>query len=84
MVRDGRITSEEFALYKLLWIWSAPRMSNLANASNLQYQFAKGKGWTRLERRFAGHQKRTQWLIRRKLGAWLSQPGSQQVKAALH
>ena len=61
MFRDGRLSERELEIYTLLWIWSAPRMGDVANAGMRQFQYAKRRGWSALQTRFD----RYPWLVNR-------------------
>lgn len=70
MLRDGRIDEREFDIYRMQWVWSAIRFSDLGQANSKQNAFASKRGWTALQARIARHPQRTRWLTRRYLGRW--------------
>lgn len=52
MLHDGRITEQQWRWYRFFWTWTAPRFSDVENASSKQHRCAKALGYPGLERRF--------------------------------
>ena len=53
MLRDGRIDEREFDIYRMQWVWSAIRFSDVGQANSKQNAFARKRGWTALQARIA-------------------------------
>jgi len=51
--RHGTIDDRQRRLYRLLWVWSAPRFSNLFGAETKRHRYARKCGQAALVRREA-------------------------------
>ena len=51
--RRGSVSDREARLYKLVWVWSAPRFSNLFGAEESRSRYARKCGWPAVVRREA-------------------------------
>lgn len=50
---NGSISTSVYRWYCFFWTWSAPRFSDVENASQKQYRYSEKWGYPALERRFA-------------------------------